>query len=160
MRACSRVFVRGRGGPRSLCCDESTAIPARSSRHVSLRLGHSLTICANSEPGRSTERPSLGRVGGRFRNPVGLFERPRGFKPPRITLKHRPIIPTGRFDPHQSPPKNAIFGDFSAILADLGLHKGRSRASLAEFSDTSQANSGTVLAFLSVSDGLNHLAPT
>ena len=74
-----------------------------------------------------------------------------------MTLKHRPITPTGRFDPHQSPPKNAIFGHFSAILADLGLLGARFGANMADFRRPSQADSGAVLAFLRILEGLDHL---
>ena len=66
---------------------------------------------ANIADFRTRPRPIRGR----------FFQRPRGLKPPRITSKHRPFTPTGRFDPHQSPPQNAIFGHFSVILPDLGL---------------------------------------
>ena len=80
------------------------------------------------EPAYGPNRQISGDVRGRFGDGSGLFERPRGLKPPRTTSKHRPMTPMGRFDPHQSPPKNAIFGHFSTILADFG-HLGPFRAS-------------------------------
>ena len=70
-------------------------------------------IWACLEPALGPRWPSFGHVPGRFGDPSGLSERPRGLKAPRITLNHRPITPTGRFDPHQSPPKNAILRHFS-----------------------------------------------
>ena len=69
-------------------------------------------IWACSEPAHGPDRQISGYVRGQFRARSGLFERPRGLRPPRTTSKHRPITPTRRYDPDRSPPKNAIFGSF------------------------------------------------